>query len=543
MRKISKYQLFSELQHGPITSVYKAIQPELQRVVLVKQLNPDRKADAELVERFKQEGLILAKLNSPHVITIFDFGYDDGVPFLVTEFIEGNTLAGLIQLKGALPWDIGLFILQQLSQGLCALHQQNIIHQDIKPENIYISNEGKVKLGDLGFSVTLDQADQQIQGTPAYLAPEVVNGSPVDFRSDLYSLGLVGYEMLTGENPFATDDLQTVLNRIVNLKPIHIHAVTPEVPAKFSKIIANLMVQNPDERIQSATELCRQLDELKASLGVRIDGNSLINFIQNPDQYQIPRLIPATEFARPHAKPNKRIRSVLIMSLFALVVIAVMLTNLLDNKPALLPDRKDTTATTLHNNQPMTDQNNIPATLGGNNRKIDSSNSTDTFDTSIFKTGSKTDTLIIPTIIAIQMDTIIITSDPKAFVFQNSDSLGITPLSMVLESYQDEIEFELRTPGLPTIKKKVTKTELTAQKIHIDLWKEVGYLDLNVIPWGEIWIDGDSIDVSPILHPIVLTPGNHRLIVRHPILKSKTETFYVAIGETLKKTIQLEKIP
>ena len=127
MKKISKYQVFSELQQGPITQVYKAMQPELQRMVLVKRLNPDRIVDEELVERFKQEGLILAKINSPHVITIFDFGFDDNVPFLVTEFIEGNTLAELIQQNGALPWDVGLFVLQQLVQGLDALHHQNII--------------------------------------------------------------------------------------------------------------------------------------------------------------------------------------------------------------------------------------------------------------------------------------------------------------------------------------------------------------------------------------------------------------------------------
>ena len=278
MKKISKYQVFSELQQGPITQVYKAMQPELQRMVLVKRLNPDRIVDEELVERFKQEGLILAKINSPHVITIFDFGFDDNVPFLVTEFIEGNTLAELIQQNGALPWDVGLFVLQQLVQGLDALHHQNIIHQDIKPENIFISNEGEVKLGDLGFSISLDQTDRQIQGTPAYLAPEVIEGSPVDFRSDLYSLGLVGYEMLTGENPFLADDMPTILNRIVNLKPMQVRAVKAEVPEEFSLLIAKLMSRNPGQRFHSAREFSQELENLMVSLGIKVDENCLINF-------------------------------------------------------------------------------------------------------------------------------------------------------------------------------------------------------------------------------------------------------------------------
>lgn len=544
MKKISKYQLFSELQRGPITRVYKAIQPELQRVVLVKQLNTERIMDEDLVERFKQEGLILAKINSPNVITIFDFGYDDNVPFLVTEFVEGNTLAELIVQNGALPYDLGLFILQQLTQGLCALHHQNIIHQDIKPENIYISNEGEVKLGDLGFSVILDQVDQQIQGTPSYLAPEVVSGSPVDFRCDLYSLGLVGYEMLTGDNPYAADDIQTIFNRIVNLKPITVHVVRPEVPEKFSTLIARLMAQNPDERLQSATELSRQLDDLKISMGIKVDGNSLTSFMQNPDQYQISRLIPDTNFAKPDTKQKKRSRAVFIVGLFAIIILGILLIKILDNGPSFLPNRTDTTTIAINKNfNQIKDQNDIPTISNIDIKKVDPSGSKEILHKSLIQKELKADSLKVPFAIPTRLDTITITSDPKAFVFLKNDSLGITPLSLISDAEKNELEIELQTPGFPIIKKTVTRTDQTAQKIHINFWKEVGYLDIAIIPWGEIWIDGDSIDVSPINRPIVLAPGNHRLMVRHSSLKNITESFYVAIGETLKKTIQLQRIP
>jgi serine/threonine protein kinase len=544
MKKISKYQVFSELQHGPITQVYKAMQPELQRVVLVKQLNPDRIADEELVERFKQEGLILAKINSPHVITIFDFGFDDNVPFLVTEFIEGNTLAELIQQNGALPWNLGLFILQQLIQGLNALHHQNIIHQDIKPENIFISNEGEVKLGDLGFSISLDQTDQQIQGTPAYLAPEVVEGSPVDFRSDLYSLGLVGYEMLTGENPFAADDMQTILNRIVNLKPINVHSVKPEVPEKLSLLIAKLMARNPAHRFQSAHDLSQELENLKVSLKIKVDGNCLINFSKHPDQYQVSQIIADKHSEPSIQKPKKQKIPVLAaVIIIVLGILIVFLGKLMDRDLSVLPEKTDTTGTAIEQNlSRATNEHEIPIHTEQKSTTPGIKTSKEYPDNSSIKSVIK-DTLKLRDIAQLKQDTLVITSDPRAWIFQNGDSLGITSLSIILGAKKEPIELELQAPGFPVIKKAVTISEQSAHNIHINLWKEVGYLDMTITPWGEIWIDGDSIDVSPVNRPLILAPGKHRLMVRHPSLKSSTELIYVAVGETLKKSIQLQRVP
>ncbi len=541
MKKINKYQIFSELQHGPITRVYKAIQPELQRIVLVKQLTPDRINDEELVERFKQEGLILAKINSFHVITIFDFGFEDDVPFLVTEFIEGYTLAELIQQNGSLPWDISLFILQQIAQGLNAIHQQNIIHQDIKPENIFISNEGAVKLGDLGFSVTLDQVDNQIQGTPAYLAPETVEGLPVDFRSDLYSLGLVGYEMLTGENPFATAEMAKVLDRIVNLKPMSVKAVNPDVPEKLSFLIAKLMARNPEVRFQSAKDVSLELENLKISLGAKTDKNVLISFIQNPDQYQVFRVIDDKPAEPVIQKKKRNMVAVYAVIVIVIGILIVLLGKLMDNGFGFLREKTDTTLTTVDQNINQKDSlNSIPFTLTENSQDSIEQNTNEQPDHINFKNEVEKDTLKIPNIAEAKLDTVVITSDPRAWVFKNGDSLGITALSMILASKNEPLELELRAPGFPIIKKSVIISDQAAQNFHISLWKEVGYLDIDIIPWGEIWIDGDSIDVHPIHHPIVLAPGNHRLMVKHPSLKSITEPFYIAVCETLKKTIQLK---
>jgi serine/threonine-protein kinase len=543
MKKISKYQIFTELQHGPITHVYKAIQPELQRTVLVKQLNPDRIADEELVARFKQEGSILAKINSANVITIFDFGYEAGVPFLVTEFIEGNTLAELLQKVGHFPWDIGLYILQQITSGLQAIHQHNIIHQDIKPANIFISDQGEVKLGDLGFSVSLDEHAKQVQGTPAYLAPEVILKSEMDFRGDLYAVGLVGYELLTGENPFAAKDMQTILNRIVTLNPLKVQSVRPEIPAEFSHVIAALMARNPDDRLQSARQLLQKLEDFRDSRGIKVDSNALVSFLQKPGDYQIAPIITEEKVTViPDQKPPGQKRAWLTAGLVVTALILIFFVKQLGDGFSFFKKQ----GISLHTNQeqnakPGNDPIDTTIIIAQNNSDKPSGTASKPFAKPGNSDHAISDTLKIPAITDMMPDTLYISSDPKAVVFVNNDSLGVTPVQFYFSATIKQFDLEFRTPGFPVVKKAVAATGQAAQKIHINLWQEVAFLDLQIVPWGEIWIDGDSIDVSPLNRLIALPHGNHRLMVRNPTLKSVVVPFSVAIGETLKKTIELHR--
>ncbi|HEX9975230.1 MAG TPA: serine/threonine-protein kinase [bacterium] len=543
MKKISKYQIFTELQHGPITHVYKAIQPELQRTVLVKQLNPDRVADEELVERFKQEGSILAKINSANVITIFDFGYENGVPFLVTEFIEGNTLAELLQKVGHFPWDIGLYVLQQIAAGLQAIHQHNIIHQDIKPANIFISDQGEVKLGDLGFSVSLEDQAKLVQGTPAYLAPEVILKSEMDFRGDLYALGLVGYELLTGENPFAAKDMQTILNRIVTLNPLKVQTVRPDVPAEFSNIIATLMARNPDDRLQSARQLLQKLENFRTSRGIKVDSNALGSFLEAPDSYQMtPVIVEEKVIVVPDQKQPRQKRVWLTAGLVVTAIILIFFIKQLSDGFTFF--KKQNNSSVVNQEQNATSGNDqIDTTIIMAQRNSDKPTGTGSkpFAKPTDTDHAISDTLKIPTITDMMQDTLIISSDPKAVVFVNNDSLGVTPVQFYFSATNKQFDVEFRTPGFPVIKKAIAATGQAVQKFHINLWQEVAFLDLQIIPWGEIWIDGDSIDVSPLNRLIVLPHGNHRLMVRNPTLKSVTLPFSVAIGETLKKTIELHR--
>ncbi len=545
MKKISKYQIFFELQHGPITRVYKAFQLELQRPVLVKQLNPDRIADEELVERFRQEGLILAQINSPHVITVFDFGFEDGVPFLVTEFIEGSTLAELIQRCGGLPWDIGLYITEQLAHGLMAIHHQNIVHRDIKPDNIFISNEGDVKLGDLGFSAPLQSVEESIQGTPAYLAPEIVIGEPVDFRSDIYSLGLVAYEMLTGQNPFAGESMGVILNRIVNLKPMTIHKVKPDVPDDLSQLIAKMMARQPEERFQTTHDLIQSIEQWRNDKGIHIAQECLIRFIENPEQYRPASNSPKQSLPLSPPKPKHyRLPALAIATIIVMAVLFLIAKNW-NKAHHLSPAASDTTRVAQSEMQKMPKQaDSISVALDhqkkGTERPQKNFGEGETTPAGEIRSADTNKSVWKNEFSA---DTVIITTDPRAFIYRQGVSLGIAPLKIAVDRRDEKLELEFRSPGFPAIHKIVNITPPDVQNIHINLWKEVGYFEIDIIPWGVIWIDGDSVDVTPLNRPIILAPGNHKLMVRHPTLKGITEPFYIAMGETLKKSIQLHRLP
>lgn len=544
MKKIGKYQIFSEIQRGPITHVYKAVQTELQRVVLLKQLNPDMAGDDELRNRFKQEGLVLAKIKSPNVITIYDFGEEDGIPYLVTEFIEGETLADVLAKHRFIPWDVTFYILHQLTEALLAIHDQDLIHQDIKPENIFISARGEIKLGDLGFSTFLKESEGAMQGTPAYLPPEIVLGAPLSFSSDLYSLGVVGYELLVGENPFFAENIQTVFNRIVNLTPTSIHHMNDEIPHPVSELVDRLINKNQEERFQTARELSTRLDQFLQSLEKPANNQIFLDYLEKPEEHQPTVMRLHDQKRQPETVKKKPPRIVFPLLLGLLVVVVLFALGMPEFRSAIFSNAQDSTRT---NEKEKSLDEQLNSTQAQEDT-VEQSESNITEKPRIPEPQDKSDSIaksdgeIEPIInVNTKVSEILISSDPpRAFVFLGEDSLGMTPLKISIPFEETREDVELRHPAFPVIRKQIPKNAQSVQKIHIDLWREVGYLQISVVPWGEVWIDGDSVDVSPINRFLLLSPGVHELLVRHPKLTDTREQLYVSVGETLRKHIYLQ---
>ena len=266
--KLGRYEILSELGQGAMGVVYKAIDPLIDRTVAIKTINLDLcKNDlVNFEERFYREAKSVGRLNHPNIVTIHDIGKTDNIVYMAMEFLEGQSLKEILDVHTAMSVDQIANIAAQVAHGLAYAHKNGVVHRDIKPANIMLVRGGMAKITDFGIA-QMPTGSKTLAGTvlgsPKYMAPEQVLGTDVDGRADLFSLGVVLYEMLTGESPFNGDNINTTMYRIVNETPVPPTTIVPRTPAAFNLIVAKALAKNPDERYQTAKELAYDLRHYK----------------------------------------------------------------------------------------------------------------------------------------------------------------------------------------------------------------------------------------------------------------------------------------
>ena len=265
-----RYEITQLLGEGGMSFVYKAIDKQLQRAVAIKTLKPVYVEQEKFVERFKREAQTAANLNHPNIVQIFDWGIGDE-PFFVMEYIEGSTLTSIISKKKTLSISDILFIGAQVSSGLQAAHSQGLVHRDIKPGNIMITPEGKVKVTDFGIvSLQNEESDitktGSILGTASYISPEQAQGKPVSKESDLYSLGTVLYELITGRPPFEGETPIATATKHITDKPEKLSVYRQNIPKGVENAILKLLHKYPKDRIKNAEDLRALLLQQKNQL-------------------------------------------------------------------------------------------------------------------------------------------------------------------------------------------------------------------------------------------------------------------------------------
>jgi tRNA A-37 threonylcarbamoyl transferase component Bud32 len=253
-----RYRLDRELARGGMAAVWIAEDPLLSRRVAVKLLHPQLAVDDALRTRFRNEAIAAAKLTHPGIVATYDTGDDDGLAYIVMELVEGKTLRRVIDQDGKLPVGQAVEITSQVADALEHAHRQGLVHRDIKPANVLVQPDGRVKVTDFGIAKAAGGDDLTrtgtVVGTARYLAPEQVNGSPVDGRADVYALGLLLYEMLAGKPPFGGDnDMATAVARLTNA-PEPVGAARPEVPRALEDVVARSLARDPEYRYQSAQQ-------------------------------------------------------------------------------------------------------------------------------------------------------------------------------------------------------------------------------------------------------------------------------------------------
>ncbi len=262
-----RYEIIDVVGVGGMAVVYRARDTVLGRYVAVKILKDEFAKDAEIRKRFSIESQAVAKLSHHNIVSVFDVGSENGVDYIVMELIEGVTLKEYLKKKGRLTWQEALFFAQQLCRALSHAHSRGIIHQDIKPQNVIILRDGTAKLTDFGiasFATTQEtRVVQEAIGSVHYISPEQAKGSKIDYRTDIYSLGVVMYEMLTGKLPFEGETALQVVMQHLNAVPLAPSELAPGIPKGLDAVVMHAMCANVSKRYDSADELYADLEKIK----------------------------------------------------------------------------------------------------------------------------------------------------------------------------------------------------------------------------------------------------------------------------------------
>ncbi len=262
-RKVGPYRVLGELGRGGMAQVYRGLHEQLQREVALKELLPDGQRDKETQSRFMREALALAGFRHQNIVTLYDLVEKADSLFMVMELVDGPTLHDLIH-DGPLPADVAAVVGARIASALDHAHFRHIIHRDLKPANIMLTKAGEVKLMDFGIAKDVDLVALTQQGmavgTPAYMSPEQVTGVPVDGRTDIFSLGVLLYEALTGRRPFQGKTAGEVFARIREGKYTPIHKAAPHVPKPLAAIIKQALEVKREARFADAAAMRRALD-------------------------------------------------------------------------------------------------------------------------------------------------------------------------------------------------------------------------------------------------------------------------------------------
>lgn len=253
-----RYDVLSEAGHGNMGYVYKARDRETGETVALKLIKPEIASDQGMTERFKNELLFARKITHKNVCRVYEFNRIGGIAYTSMEFVEGESLRSVLSRFGGLPVRKGIDLALQICSGLKEAHAQGIIHRDLKPENVMIDGQGNVKIMDFGIARSMERDTRltgTMIGTPAYMAPEQVSGKPVDYRTDIYALGLVLYEVFTGSEAFRADTPMAVALKQMQEAPRPPHDIDPTIPVHIERAILKCLEKDPAKRFQSIAEL------------------------------------------------------------------------------------------------------------------------------------------------------------------------------------------------------------------------------------------------------------------------------------------------
>lgn len=438
IQKIGRYEILSTLGQGAMGVVYRATDPLLERIVAIKTISLELSRDEfeEFEQRFYREAKSAGRLNHPNIVTIHDVGNTDNIAYMAMEFLEGEELRDILDAGAPLSLERIAEIVSQVADGLAFAHEHSVVHRDIKPSNIMILKNGAVKITDFGIALIPSSSRTMagmILGSPKYMSPEQVVGQDVDGRSDIFSLGVVLYEMLTGKPPFSGDNISAIMFRILNEMPIAPKTLRPDLPEAFNYIVAKALAKHPDERYQSAAEMAEDL------------------------RHYLALQVPKSFFDHAADKPRTLERRA---------------------KPRIDADQTVLMAA---------------GTLSG---------------PAVKEAGVRKKVLLLGA-----AGIVLLTG---LWFFNRGDS----PMPLEMQSMNSVDTALPPEPPPPSTEESVPRVEAT--------------LEFSIAPWGEIYVDGNKVGVTPPLTELKVAAGKHMVEIRNADLSPYVETVDLHDGSTLK---------
>jgi len=527
--KIEGYELLDELNRGPITTVFRGRQVALDRPVLIKILNAQWQKDAELVERFRREALICAKLKHPNIISIFDISTDSENLYMIIEFVDGDPLDLFIKKHSPLPFQIIESITRGIFHGLKYAHTEGVVHRDIKPGNILISKEGRARIVDFGLARQSDfprlTAQHGTVGTPAYMAPEQITGGETTAVSDIFSTGITLYEMTTGSSPFLGSNAGESMQNILNLNPPAPGETRDDIPQWFSQMVLFMLQKAPAERPQSIHEL---LDEYSIN-ETQIDSASLADLVSS--------------FPEPSTTKAELDSSGISISSGILAMILILGLAFFTAITARNWQYAKKQATPVSMQQELS---SIPDVAEDSLREppaprqepeILPPEETNQITQVERKTPALIDTASLPE--ANAFGGLYILCNPWGTIYINDIKYDTTPMMEAIKLPVGKHLLELRNPSYVTYADTIHIGHNRTDSLSIDLSPLVGYLDLTVIPWAEVFLNGKYYETTPLDKAIHLARGDYLLTLRNPNFQTWQDSIQIVAGKTLEQKITL----
>ena len=344
-----RYQIIKTIGEGGMANVYLAKDTILDRNVAVKVLRGDLADDEKFVRRFQREALSASKLNHPNIVEMYDVGEDNGRYYIVMEYVQGKTLKSLVKKRGALTLPEVIDIMTQLSSAIMCAHDSYIIHRDIKPQNVMILDDGRVKIMDFGIAMALNSNEltqtNSVMGSVHYLPPEQANGSGSTIKSDIYSLGILMYELLTGKVPFKGDNAVEIAIKQMKEPIPSICKQNPDIPQSVENIVLRACAKNPKNRYDSVREMyddiksCLTEDNLNQKrLVYKYPEHELEETKEMPNLSRLEKHEEVKEVSKPKKKSKKDIALWITGGIFALLVALICLFIIIYPKLVSVPD-------------------------------------------------------------------------------------------------------------------------------------------------------------------------------------------------------------